>query len=693
MATPPFKPHWFGNHELLQVLGVGGMAEVFLARTMGAQGFEKVMVIKRLLRRLTSNQRIVQMFIDEAKVTVRLQHANIVQIFDFDEFQDRPFIVMEYVHGKDLLNVLRRAHKLGRNLPLDFGIHCIIEMLKGLGYAHTATGPDGLPLNLVHRDVTPSNVFVSYDGEVKLGDFGVAHSLNAVGATEVRGKFNYLAPELLRGEDLDARADLFSAGVVLWETLAQRRLFIGKNEGDVLRQIRERVPEPPSKHNRRVPPELDRLTAKALDKDPRRRFATAQDFEDALADFLFARRLRWTRRRIAEVMVSHFPDEGVPLVLPEPSPRPSDSQPMEVIEVEIERDEDEPITAVDSQPLAWAVESMPGAGRSSDSGLEREDRTDVMGPSETPHPGFSLFSGDAVDPLHVNTEELVAAVVEAPAAYRALGVWGAEPLVMGELGQLLFWDGLVGLHEPPERPMITATFDDVSLPRLLYETSTNRTTGLVVIESGDQRVHRMLYLDAGEPLYIASDDISDGALVLIERERLVDAEIVDAAISAVIERRLPLDQALMLQRHNGAEQVEGIFTTLFRRRLHPAFAWTDGRFRVYAGVRPPLWPSVHIPELPGLLARAVQRAVSLEELRARFVRSQQRPLFLAPDWEDRVAALRLDPQGERVVAAIDGRRDLTAVLDQAEAHTEGSQLAALVVIYLLVETRAAEFGV
>ncbi|MBN2360422.1 MAG: serine/threonine protein kinase, partial [Deltaproteobacteria bacterium] len=262
-----FKPHWFGEYELLKPLGVGGMAEVYLARTVRSKGFQKIVVVKRLLPQYAPDPHYVQMFIQEAKLTVQLQHANIVQIFSLEEHAGQPFIAMEYVHGKDLLRVLGRAREKNADLPIEFSVHCIAEMLKGLGYAHNASGPHG-PLNLVHRDVTPSNIFISFEGDVKLGDFGVAHCVDSSQAKRVLGKLSYLAPEVIAGDRADARSDIYGAGVVLWETLALRPLFRANHEGELIMQILNRTPGPPSAHNARVPHDLDAIAARALAKQP-----------------------------------------------------------------------------------------------------------------------------------------------------------------------------------------------------------------------------------------------------------------------------------------------------------------------------------------------------------------------------------------------------------------------------------------
>ncbi len=280
-----------GKYVVRRKLAEGGMAEIYLCRAHGAEGFEKDVVIKRVRVFLANEPTFVQMFIAEARVASRLNHPNLVQIFDFDKHEDRFYLAMEYVHGHSLWDVRQRAKE--RMLPIPPTLVATIgaNIARGLHYAHRVSHK-GEQLGLVHRDVTPQNVLLSYDGAIKLTDFGIAKkagvALTSPGV--LKGKFAYMSPEQARGEEVDARTDVFALGVVLWELLTGGRLFDGESEMAVLRAVQQSVIASPARLNPDVPPELDAAVMKALNREPSARFQTAQELERALAQVMMAKR-------------------------------------------------------------------------------------------------------------------------------------------------------------------------------------------------------------------------------------------------------------------------------------------------------------------------------------------------------------------------------------------------------------------
>jgi serine/threonine protein kinase len=278
-------PCAFGKYELLEKIGVGGMAEVFRAKLPGIAGFEKTVVIKRLLPHVKEQDGITEMFVQEAKIAARVHHRNIVQVFELGEVSDELYISMEYIAGTDLSVLLRNAVKRKLNLPIWFSLHVMSEILSGLAAAHDLLDENGRRLNVVHRDVTPSNIFISYIGDIKLGDFGVA-TLTAREEPskqgEIKGKVAYMSPEQLRAEHIDARTDVFAAGVVLWECLTKRRLFGGRPEVETMRAIIEGDRTPPSRYNPEIPKELDRVVLGALESDREERTTSASELQRQL---------------------------------------------------------------------------------------------------------------------------------------------------------------------------------------------------------------------------------------------------------------------------------------------------------------------------------------------------------------------------------------------------------------------------
>jgi len=285
-------PVLYGKYQLLDLLARGGMAEVYKAKSHGVEGFEKILVIKRILTELSENPAFVDMFINEAKIAVTLSHANIVQVFDLGKADETYFIAMEYVAGVDLATVLRRARKYGKPLPVELAVFIVSEVAKGLDYAHRRRDADMQPLNIVHRDVSPQNVLLSYEGEVKLTDFGIAKARTTVEQeTEhgvLKGKYAYMAPEQARGKPVDARTDLFALGTVLYEALAGVNPFLRPSTYDTLQRVRDGEAEPILEVAEQVPEELAAIVHRAMSPSPDDRHENAGRFYEDLIQFLYA---------------------------------------------------------------------------------------------------------------------------------------------------------------------------------------------------------------------------------------------------------------------------------------------------------------------------------------------------------------------------------------------------------------------
>jgi hypothetical protein len=267
------------RYELLDRIGVGGMAEIFRGKAVAAGGFEKPVAIKRILPHLSQDTRFVELLIAEAKVLSLLKHRNIVQIFDVGLGDDgKYFLVMEYVDGKDLGAVQRALEARRRRMPFDLALHIGAEVCEALEHAHSARAPDSRPMALVHRDVSPSNVLLSRAGEVKLTDFGIAKRAEqeVTGHGSVRGKFAYISPEQARNEHLDPRSDVFSVAILLWELICNRRLFSGMGDLEALRAVRDAQVPRPHEIDPRLSPEIDALLVAALARDVKHRPTAGQ---------------------------------------------------------------------------------------------------------------------------------------------------------------------------------------------------------------------------------------------------------------------------------------------------------------------------------------------------------------------------------------------------------------------------------
>lgn len=280
----------FGKYILLEKLASGGMAEVYLSKSNGAEGVNKFVAIKRILPQYSENPEFVEMFKEEAKIAVNLTHSNIVSIFDFGVERNQFYLVMDYLEGKNLRQITTELKKQNKALTIEQIVYILKEAAAGLDHAHRGVDSStGKPLNVIHRDVSPQNLMISYDGEVKVIDFGIAKAETQIEATKagtLKGKYGYMSPEQADGQSIDSSTDIFSLGIVLWELLANDRLFTASSEAAILRKIRECQIPPIKKLNPSVPAELEKIVHKALAKDKSLRYQTTASFHRDLNRFL-----------------------------------------------------------------------------------------------------------------------------------------------------------------------------------------------------------------------------------------------------------------------------------------------------------------------------------------------------------------------------------------------------------------------
>lgn len=315
-------PTALGKLTLLRQIGEGGMARIFLARARGIRGFEKLVVVKQILPRLAEDAEFIARFFQEAKLAATLDHPNIATVYDVDQEGDAYFYSMEYVRGRDLHKVMRRAQQAGRALSLDEIVAIVSGLCAGLHHAHTRRDQNGRPLGIVHRDVSPSNVLLSFEGAVKLADFGVAKARTGMVSTDVgtlRGKLGYMSPEQCRGEAIDRRSDVYAVGVLLWEMLTGRRLHQGDSEVAIIHRIAQEHAPSPRPFRADVSDELERIVARALARGPAQRYSSAHALQIELEEHARQLKLATSARTIVALMQELFGEEEArePLV---PSP-------------------------------------------------------------------------------------------------------------------------------------------------------------------------------------------------------------------------------------------------------------------------------------------------------------------------------------------------------------------------------------
>ena len=397
-----------GKYRLIERIAVGGMAEIYKATTAGLGGFEKILAIKRLHTRYNQDNALINMLIDEAKIAVQLSHSNIGQIFDLDQLDGTFFICMEYIDGRDLHRVLRRTTDVGKSLPIDIACFIAKQVCSGLDYAHRKVATDGTPLRIIHRDVSPQNILISWEGEVKVVDFGIAKAARRACETEsgiIKGKFYYMSPEQARGEQIDHRSDIFSLGVVLYEALTGKLLFGGDGSDDkiILSRVRRAQVTRPSKVRRGIPARLDQVLLRALARDRRQRYQSAAAFGDALSRFLHQHNPEMGEYTLAAFMQQTFGD------LKGSSPQANEVPANFLSKVEYQADETSLIYNIDEGATVKPTVSPSPTPNSSDGPQMNAPDPFENDPffDEGPEPGVAGGEGSEVFELNPDEIELI----------------------------------------------------------------------------------------------------------------------------------------------------------------------------------------------------------------------------------------------------------------------------------------------
>ncbi len=438
-----------GKYQLIRQLAIGGMAEVYLARANGIEGFQKKVVLKRILPQYATNEDFVRMFLSEARLAATLDHPNVVSVYDIGSTVGNYYFTMEYIRGQDVRAILKNEHRHQRSVPLGNALAITRGLCAGLHYAHEKCGPDGKPLGIVHRDVSLSNIFVSYDGAVKILDFGVAkvaaHESQTRAGT-LKGKIAYMSPEQCQGESLDRRSDVFAIGIILYELTTGTRLFTGDNEFAILQKIATKDVEPPSVRRANYPAALEQIVLKALRRDRNERYQSAQELQRALETFARDERLSLSNIDLSEYMKETFADaiatEPSDSAVSYPVPPPS-SQPKRVM------------------PLPAPEQSRIAKGKGNVVPINGDVHTAMFaGPTEEEladgtAPEHSLGNGSVC--IEVGSDEAAdfSIVVEPAATARQRPKWqliGAAVLALaflaGGAGALLLTDAVAGPGAP-----------------------------------------------------------------------------------------------------------------------------------------------------------------------------------------------------------------------------------------------------
>jgi eukaryotic-like serine/threonine-protein kinase len=678
----PAGPVTFGRYTLLERLAVGGMAEVFRAKISSSHGFQKILVIKRILPHLAADPSFVAMFIDEAKLTAQLTHPKIVQILDFGEVNGQYFTALEFIDGFDALGLLRIAAQKRTRIPTHLAVFIIDEILAALDYAHNARDGEGKPMQIVHRDISPSNIFISKRGDVKLGDFGIAHAKRRESKTQVgtlKGKYGYMSPEQVVGRPIDNRSDLFAVGVVLAELLTGRRLFSAPADLDVLLKVRDVHLDRLDKYGKEIPAALDRIVRRALKKDPAERPQSASELHEELSNYLFSAGQRvgpTDLRAFTGTLLNSDPENAAHLLQ---SARRADKAP----------------PVAEAPPAAEKV-APPAASETTDQGAGDDGRgavTAAMSPelveTVTAHPaarsGGATATAVVDDPWQEHDGEHSSARRFTPVSHPgdaggSRGRTGIRPAghTKSDVGRFI--------SAAPKRPPDSAGEISVITPmRFFCGLALANETGLLHFEL--RGTEKEVFLVGGSPESVSSSGSGERfGEYLVGRGVLGPADL-ELALSMLPHYNGKLGDTFVALGMLRPLDVFRLLSEQVRDRVIDVFGWTEGTFAYYRGVtnRQESFP-LGLDTFEILGAGVVSMPGALLERRFEPI-GDLRPVASGRGRVD-PDAFKIGPTPREVLDMLDGERTVRAWLDQFGDPDE--RLTFLRALYLLVETDLAE---
>jgi serine/threonine-protein kinase len=711
-------PSQFGRYTLVQRLATGGMAEVFKAKILSGHGFEKLLVIKRILPNLAADKTFVSMFIDEAKLTAQLIHPKIVQVTDFGEVNGQYFIALEFVDGFDGLALLRSAAQKLVRLPVAICMFIAMEVLDALDYAHNAKDVEGRPMHLVHRDISPSNVFIAQRGDVKLGDFGIAHAQERESKTQagtLKGKYGYMSPEQVAGAELDSRSDLFAVAIVLAEMLMGKRLFTAQNDLDVLLMVRDGRLERFDKYGKDIPEALETIVRRGLAKNPDERFQTAAEFRDVLHDLEFQFGLRVGPADLGVLASDLFdksPDAmarlkehsrkweikadetsarrratgSQPKREQVPSRRRDDNEPEETsVPIDLDGQDPDSRDVADASPAATVVSAALDDALSRPMSLVELDQ--YATPAPAPTPGWTPGSADHVTGGLGDPSPLDGTPISDTSTYRA-SASGPRPRPSQVRANAVASvpQPNVPSDEQSAPPDNTGDLSLSSTTRVIADLAVMAETGLVRFTRGT--LVKDVYLVRGAPESVNSNTSGDrfgeylvtrGFLRLSDLERALaemprfSGKLGEALVGLGLMR--PLDVFRLL-----SQQV--------RERVMELFTWTEGDFSFFRALQNPVaaFPlGLNSFEILG----AGVLTLSYDFLASRFAPLSVFRPHAMPNPRINPEAFRLGPTPREVWGLLDGSRTLAEWTERFGSSDE--LLTFYRTLHLLVETSLAQF--
>lgn len=692
-SPEPALPRPFGRYELLELIGTGGMAEVFKARGDTPVGLDQLLVVKTILPAYARNKAFVNMLIAEAKVTSLLEHPNIVPIYELGEIRGNYYIAMELVDGADLLDVLARCTHEKLRVPTEIALHIVSEVCKGLAHAHAAHDADGRPLNIVHRDVSPSNILLGLDGVVKIMDFGVASAdFGLDGAADVahpsaalKGKLGYMSPEQVRGAPLDRRSDVFALGIILFECLTLKRLFLGRTDAQTLMNVRDANVEKKFKRHSYIPKPLRNILRRALARDPAHRFQTATDMQEAILDYLFDHRLRVSPRSLAtflrQVLVP-VRSVDAPRARPDAfDPGPDDPGQPDLPDA-ADPSADAPLAGHPASPPALPSDAHTRRHLPRD--LRRVDLSRA-----TFH--FRNVGEPPFGPIGFDRAAMLLQV-RCVGPREWVSINGSDWLRAREVA------ALVDLHpalfeDEPDRPAFDGPLNRLRTPSLYHRVHADGLDGKLTLTHGT--VLKEIYFQRGAPVFVNSNLKSELFGAWLIKHHLATPEEVDRALDLSADPRAPLGDALVGQGVLTPETLEAALSAQLRERLLEPLRWTTGWYEFFAGVMPPHHTA--LPEAPlALLMAGLRVHYDLGALRRIFDPWLDKPLVVSRELPERSDGLALSPGELAARGVIEPKATLSQLL-RAHGASEAARLDLLRVAFAchqldLLTFRARTFG-
>jgi len=612
-------PKAIGRYQILDRLAVGGMAELFKATLLGEHGFEKLVAIKKILPHLATDRSFVEMFLDEARITAQLDHRHIVQVFELGTDADTPYIAMQFVDGLDVLALLRECARAQIRLPPDLAALIARDVLDALDYAHNALDGSGRPLGIIHRDISPGNVLLSWRGDVKLTDFGIARAAERRHKTEagtLKGKYGYMSPEQVSGGEIDQRSDLFSVGILLAEMVMARRLFTSTNDLDILLMVRDARLDRLHKYAAEFPVELRVLTTRALQRRPEDRWQSAAQFRDALDEWI-RRTTQVTSRDLGGLIgkVINSPtadlDSGVVTVAGD-----------------------------DDKALSGPLTRMSHAKAEAEAARARAAYI-----SGEAIPAGALNEGGSSGVITIRDDDLVAEVVELPSGPREVG----------------------DLREQPAM-------------RVVFGLAKTRATGMLSLE-GRAGVLKEVYFVDGQPQFVNSNVESERLGNFLIEAGALTPQSLQRALSVMHHFGGRLADTLVGLDILDPLEAYRLLAKQVAAKLMETFSWQKGRF-TWTPRHPNPWKarSLHLDAYRVIGAGAAQLGEALVE---DWLATNTRAFLVAePVMEGELAGFGLGEALERVYSLLDGRTrlgELAARVRSPEARLNLLRLVYLLV--------------